>query len=112
MRKWILAFLTSVIVSVGFVGDLSVSAKVAKISPEVADPIKDGMTHTWKKTSSDFEMIHAKTHEYTVWHNFIKKTRKCDVTYKIRTDVWFCDLHDHTKSAVSLEETIHSEKHS
>ncbi len=75
-----------------------------KISPNV--------NHQWKKTSSEFEMIHADTHEYTVWHNFIKKTRKCDITHRMKTDVWYCDLHKHTRSEVSLEETIHSNRHS
>ncbi|MRH41812.1 hypothetical protein GH741_03890 [Aquibacillus halophilus] len=68
--------------------------------------------HNWKKTSSQFEMVHADTHEYTVWHNFIKKTRKCDITHRMKTDVWYCEFHNHTKSETSLEETIHSNRHS
>ncbi|WP_138415196.1 hypothetical protein [Aquibacillus sediminis] len=77
--------------------------------PEVVET--DESNHNWKKTSSQLEMVHEDTHEYTAWHNFVKRTFKCDITHKIRTDVWYCDIHDHTKSDVSLEETIHSRDH-
>ncbi|MCT2534256.1 hypothetical protein NC661_09995 [Aquibacillus koreensis] len=67
--------------------------------------------HKWKQTSSEMKMVHADSHDYDVWRNFIKKTVTCDITHKIKTEVWYCELHNHTKSEVSLEETIHSYKH-
>lgn len=68
--------------------------------------------HNWKKTSTEIKVIDAGTHEYSVFHNFIKKTRKCDISHKVKTEVWFCDLHNHTKSEISLDETVHSYEHS
>ncbi|MBM7572166.1 hypothetical protein [Aquibacillus albus] len=82
-----------------------------RINNEVKDE-EGEKQHNWKKTGSEFEMIPADTHEYTVWHNFIKKKRKCDITYKVMTEVWYCEIHHHTKTEVSLEETIHSHEHS
>ncbi|WP_222599291.1 hypothetical protein [Aquibacillus kalidii] len=67
--------------------------------------------HNWKRMSSEFKLVHTDTHDYTVWHNFIKKTRKCDISHRMKTEVWYCDLHNHAKSEVSFEETIHSHQH-
>ena len=73
---------------------------------------KEEEKHNWRKTSSEVRVVEGDSHEYTVRHNFVKRKRTCDITHKIKTDVWYCDIHDHTKSKISLEETIHSRKHS
>ncbi|MDL4842208.1 hypothetical protein [Aquibacillus rhizosphaerae] len=78
---------------------------------DVTSVSEDKLSHNWAKTSSELKMVHDDSHQYDVWHNFIKKSVTCDITHKIKTEIWYCDLHNHTKSEVSLEETIHSHKH-
>lgn len=67
--------------------------------------------HNWKKSSTDHTKVDAYQHDYTIWDNFQNKTRTCSVSHEIKTVVWYCDLHNHTKSEVSIEETIHSNQH-
>ncbi|MFD2044815.1 hypothetical protein ACFSTA_14120 [Ornithinibacillus salinisoli] len=67
--------------------------------------------HNWKIYSTDYEEIEVGSHEYTYWKNFIRHKRTCQISHRIKTVVYYCDEHDHTKSETFLEEIIHSEKH-
>ncbi|WP_139223995.1 hypothetical protein [Lentibacillus halodurans] len=67
--------------------------------------------HNWQEYSTHYETVDAGSHEYTYWKNFIERTRTCDISHKLKSVVYYCDLHDHTDSQIFLEETIHSEKH-
>lgn len=72
---------------------------------------QDKLEHNWEEYSTDFHEIEAGSHKFTYWKNFMKHTRTCHITHKIKTVVYYCDLHDHTKSESFLEETIHSSPH-
>ncbi|WP_047981799.1 hypothetical protein [Ornithinibacillus contaminans] len=67
--------------------------------------------HNWQKSSVDYNVIEVGTHDYTYWKNFMKRTRTCHISHRIKTVVYYCDIHNHTKSETSLEEIIHSERH-
>lgn len=67
--------------------------------------------HNWKQSSVDYSVIDAGTHEYNYWKNFMKKTRTCQIYHRIKTVVYYCDIHNHTKSETTLEKIIHSERH-
>ncbi len=68
--------------------------------------------HKWEKVSTDVNMIHTGSHEFTYWKNFMRHTRTCDISQKVKTIVYYCDLHNHTKSESIHIETVHSERHS
>ncbi|WP_051382045.1 MULTISPECIES: hypothetical protein [Sediminibacillus] len=87
------------------VGPFSVFA-----SPEKVE--ESSVEHNWERMDTEYEIVPVDTHTYTVWRNFIRKTRKCDISHRIKTDVWYCDLHHHTRSSSSIDEIIHSEEHS
>ncbi|WP_053219894.1 hypothetical protein [Virgibacillus senegalensis] len=89
----------------GFLGSVPVFA-----SPEEAE--ESGGEHNWERMDTEYETIPIDTHTYTVWRNFIRKTRECEISHRVKTDVWYCDLHHHTRSASTIEEVIHSERHS
>lgn len=67
--------------------------------------------HNWIESSVNYETIYVDTHEYTYWKNFLREKRSCDIFHKIKTVVYYCDIHGHTKSESHLVEVIHSEKH-
>ncbi|GGA65784.1 hypothetical protein [Ornithinibacillus halotolerans] len=67
--------------------------------------------HNWIQSSVDYTLIDAGEHEYNFWKNFMKYTRTCLIQHRIKTIVYYCDKHNHTKSETTLEEVIHSEKH-
>ncbi|SHG35796.1 hypothetical protein [Ornithinibacillus halophilus] len=67
--------------------------------------------HNWQVYSTDYEEIDVGTHEYTYWKNFIRQKRTCQISHRIKTTVYYCDAHDHTRSETHLEEIIHSERH-
>ncbi|WP_197046643.1 hypothetical protein [Oceanobacillus salinisoli] len=71
----------------------------------------DELEHNWVEYSVDYNEVDGGTHEYTYWKNFIKRTRTCHKTHIIKTVVYYCDKHDHTKSETFLDETIHSHRH-
>ncbi|SDJ76695.1 hypothetical protein [Sediminibacillus albus] len=82
------------------------SAQVTPEHDETAVP------HKWEKMKPQYDTVKVDTHTYTLWRNFLKKTRNCDISHKLRTDIWYCEIHNHTKVETSIEEIIHSEKHS
>lgn len=67
--------------------------------------------HHWVKSSEDYHEIEAGTHDYSYWKNFIKYDRTCLKTHIIRTVVYYCHTHNHTKSETFLHETKHSLEH-
>ena len=71
----------------------------------------DDLDHNWVEYSVDYNEVDGGTHEYTYWKNFIKRTRTCHKTHVIQTVVYYCDVHDHTKSETFLDDTIHSHQH-
>ncbi|MBP1971288.1 hypothetical protein J2Z83_003427 [Virgibacillus natechei] len=73
--------------------------------------VLDETQHNWEEYSTDTEIIHTGSHEYTYWKNFGRESRTCNISHKIKTVVYYCDVHDHTYSETFLEETIHSEDH-
>src|SRR5690625_1830196 len=76
------------------------------------DRESNGTTHNWVEYSTSFETIEVGTHEYSYWKNFIRHTRTCHISHVIKTVVYYCDEHDHTKVETELVETIHSGNHS
>ena len=68
--------------------------------------------HNWKVYHTDHSVIEAGTHDFTYWKNFMRKTRTCHITHEMKTVVYYCDLHDHTKSETSLIKVNHSLGHS
>ncbi|WP_010647882.1 hypothetical protein [Oceanobacillus massiliensis] len=68
--------------------------------------------HNWKVYHIDHSVIEAGSHDFTYWKNFMRKTRTCHVTHEMKTIVYYCDLHDHTKSETSLVKANHSTGHS
>lgn len=68
--------------------------------------------HNWQESSTDYNTIQTGSHEYTYWKNFIRETHTCEISQRIKTVVYYCDIHDHTKSETEVEETIHSGRHS
>ncbi|MFD1848727.1 hypothetical protein [Oceanobacillus bengalensis] len=105
MKKYMLMF--GMILSVSLV---AFSTQV--VAEEVLENPIPQVKHNWVEYSTGFDEIEAGTHEYTYWKNFIKRTRTCLITHKIKTVVYYCDLHDHTKSETFLDEVIHSHQHS
>ncbi|CDQ38836.1 hypothetical protein BN990_01111 [Virgibacillus salexigens] len=69
-------------------------------------------SHNWQEYSRDTNIIDTGTHEFTYWKNFMKHKRTCQISQKVETIVYYCDVHDHTKSETKYLETIHSHKHS
>ncbi|MUK90197.1 hypothetical protein GMD78_17635 [Ornithinibacillus sp. L9] len=86
--------------------DVTEAAAAEKLNVDTAET-----KHNWKEYSTDYEIIEVGTHEYTYWKNFIRHKRTCHISHRIKTVVYYCDIHDHTKSETFLEEIIHSEKH-
>ncbi|MFA1820321.1 hypothetical protein ACDX78_09070 [Virgibacillus oceani] len=71
----------------------------------------DSAEHNWVEYSTSFETIEVGTHEYSYWKNLIRHTRTCHISHVIKTVVYYCDEHDHTKVETELVETIHSGNH-
>lgn len=77
-----------------------------------AKPVEEGTeAHNWQEYSTHYEIIEAGSHEYTYWKNFIERTRTCDISHKMKSVVYYCDVHGHTDSEIYLDETIHSHEH-
>ncbi|WP_157087658.1 hypothetical protein [Oceanobacillus damuensis] len=68
--------------------------------------------HNWVEYSTDIKEMEVDTHDITYWKNLMRYTRTCTISHVIRTVVYYCDIHDHTKSETFLDDVIHSEKHS
>ncbi|UJL45481.1 hypothetical protein KFZ58_13855 [Virgibacillus sp. NKC19-16] len=68
--------------------------------------------HNWQEYSTDYNTIQTGSHEYTYWKNFMRETGTCEISQRIKTVVYYCDIHDHTKSETEVEETTHSGRHS
>ncbi len=67
--------------------------------------------HNWKQSSVDYHVIEAGEHEFSYWKNFMKHSRTCHISHRIKTVVYYCDIHGHTKSETTLDEINHSVKH-
>ncbi|MFC2949649.1 hypothetical protein [Virgibacillus sediminis] len=72
---------------------------------------REDTTHEWVESSTTEDIIHADSHEYTYWKNFLRVTRTCEISHRVTTTVYYCDAHNHTKSETNLDEIIHSGKH-
>ncbi|TMN21503.1 hypothetical protein FH966_00960 [Lentibacillus cibarius] len=72
---------------------------------------EDSGAHNWQEYSTHVETVDVGTHEYTFWRNFIEHTGTCNISYKLKSVVYYCDVHDHTDAKIFHEETIHSEEH-
>ncbi|WP_373893514.1 hypothetical protein ACUL41_04980 [Virgibacillus natechei] len=83
-----------------------------EVGAEVTPQEIDDTEHNWQESSTDYNTIPTGSHEYTYWKNFIRETRTCEISQRVKTVVYYCDIHDHTKSETHVEETIHSGKHS
>ncbi len=70
------------------------------------------MQHNWKKYGTDINVFQTDTHEVTYWKNFMRYSRTCNISHEVKTIVYYCGLHDHTKSETFLEEITHSVNHS
>lgn len=90
---------------------LPISVKDAEASASKLEFDTVATEHNWKEYSTDYEEIEVGTHEYTYWKNFIRHKRTCTITHRIKTVVYYCEDHDHTKSETFLEEVIHSGNH-
>ncbi|WP_135108516.1 hypothetical protein [Lentibacillus salicampi] len=67
--------------------------------------------HNWVEYSIHYKTVEAGSHEYTYWKNFIERTSTCHISHRLKSVVYYCDVHDHTDSKIYLEETIHSNEH-
>jgi hypothetical protein len=67
--------------------------------------------HNWKQSSIDYHTIEVGEHEFSYWKNFMKHSRTCHISHRVKTVVYYCDIHGHTKSETILDEIIHSVKH-
>ncbi|WP_157037597.1 hypothetical protein [Ornithinibacillus californiensis] len=67
--------------------------------------------HNWKQSSVNYETLEVGEHKYNYWKNFMKHTRTCHISHRMKTVVYYCDIHNHTKSETILDEVIHSERH-
>ncbi|WP_163971891.1 hypothetical protein [Oceanobacillus halotolerans] len=89
-------------------GAITMDTTVAEEYGQESDTIE----HNWEQYSSETNVIEAGSHEFTYWKNFIQRTRTCNLSYEIKTVVYYCDIHDHTRSETFIEEEHHSEDHS
>ena len=67
--------------------------------------------HDWKVSSTASDAIDMGSHTYTYWKNLMQHNRTCEVTHQMKTTVYYCSIHSHTKSKTVLEKIIHSESH-
>ncbi|RYG73688.1 hypothetical protein EU245_05120 [Lentibacillus lipolyticus] len=72
---------------------------------------EDNKAHNWVEYSTHAETVDAGSHEYTYWKNFIQRTRTCTISHKLKSVVYYCNVHDHTDAEIFHEKTMHSEKH-
>ena len=105
MRKIIVLSLIILITSLSNIGITGAASN--SMETETA-----GSTHNWIEYSTGYETIEVGSHEYSYWKNFIRHTRTCHISHVIKTVVYYCDEHDHTKTETELVETIHSGNHS
>ncbi|MFD1334289.1 hypothetical protein ACFQ4N_01690 [Oceanobacillus iheyensis] len=82
----------------------------------IAEPLEGdtpkNTIHQWKEIENHVEKIHVDTHDIEYRRNFIKETRPCKIYHHIRTIVYYCEIHGHTKVETILEKVEHSEDHS
>jgi hypothetical protein len=101
------------ILAIGFiilVSSLS-NTLIADATVSNTEPETSGSTHNWVEYSTSYDTIEVGSHEYSYWKNFIRHTRTCHISHVIKTVVYYCDEHDHTKTETELTETIHSGNH-
>ncbi len=67
--------------------------------------------HDWKQSSVNYQIIEVGEHKFSYWKNFMKRSRTCQISHRVKTIVYYCDIHGHTKSVTFLDKVIHSEKH-
>ncbi|MBR3117836.1 MULTISPECIES: hypothetical protein [Oceanobacillus] len=72
---------------------------------------KESSHHNWVEYSTDTTVLEVGSHEGSYMKNLLRYSYVCDISHKIKTVVYYCDEHDHTKSETFLEEVIHSEEH-
>lgn len=78
----------------------------ANANSDINDP-----DHNWEEYSTSYDLIEVGTHEYSYWRNLFRHTRTCHISHKLKTTVYYCADHDHTKSETELVEIIHSGNH-
>ncbi len=76
-----------------------------------AEEMEVEQQHNWEESGTNHEVIQTETHNYYYWKNFIRQTGTCEISLKLKTVVYYCDLHNHTKTKSNIEERLHSEKH-
>lgn len=101
MKRWM--FNIGIIMMVWGMSFVSVHAEETQIIEQEE--------HNWIESSEDYHEIEAGTHDFSYWKNFMKYNRTCLKTNIIRTVVYYCDIHDHTKSESILHDTKHSLEH-
>ncbi|WP_077622232.1 hypothetical protein [Sediminibacillus massiliensis] len=84
----------------------------APVETEERKENRGSLSHEWIHIGTDHETIEVDTHSYNYWKNFIKRTRSCLISHEIKTEIFYCKLHDHTKTKSSVERVIHSDNHS
>lgn len=85
---------------------------IAGLTNAKAEPIEGEIElHNWEAYSTHYETVDGGSHAYTYWKNFMEQTRTCAISHKLKSVVYYCDVHDHTDSQIFFEETIHSERH-
>jgi 5-bromo-4-chloroindolyl phosphate hydrolysis protein len=113
-RKAIRVNLMKIIIVLALMMIISPLSNGIPLSDAVNDTAAEttGSTHNWVEQSTSYETIEVGTHEYSYWKNFLRHTRSCRVSHVIKTVVYYCEEHDHTKTETELVETIHSGHHS
>jgi hypothetical protein len=84
---------------------------IADATANIMQTETNGSTHNWVEYSTSYDTIEVGTHEYSYWKNLSRHTRTCHISHVIKTVVYYCADHDHTKSEIELVETIHSGNH-
>lgn len=76
--------LRNVYFTIGLTLILYFSIGLPKAGAEIieGDTTTDEIEHNWEISSTNYEIIHVDTHEYTYWKNFLGETRTCDVFIK------------------------------
>ncbi|MDC3414335.1 hypothetical protein NC797_14985 [Aquibacillus sp. 3ASR75-11] len=104
MKRWLSVVLCSILFTI-LIPSISYGESIK------SDMLIAKTPHNWEVSNVDYTKKNVRTHDYKIFDNFIRKTRQCDVDQKIKTVVWYCDLHGETKSATYLLEREHSEQH-
>lgn len=89
---------------------LSGEISYAKVDDGTVTPVEE-KEHNWQVQDTYTEKVDGGEHEFTYWKNFMRHTRTCQIIHHIKVVVYYCDVHDETKTESTLIKTEHSGRH-